>query len=75
MDAWIDCMSYLDGVSAGMTKVHVKNGDILNLEIEGSEKFRKRLPEIFEKLIGGTASVNQRYFERRGSPMVALFFL
>ena len=31
MDAWIDCMSYLDDAGAGMTRLSVARGDLFHL--------------------------------------------
>ena len=36
MNAWIDCMSYLDDSAAGMTTHHVPPGDVLTLQIDAS---------------------------------------
>jgi hypothetical protein len=39
MDAWIDCMSYLDDPDSGMTKITCEKGDYILLELENIEGF------------------------------------
>ena len=72
MNAWIDCMSYLDDSSAGMTKFFVSPDEICLFEINSAEDFAKRLPEIFTELIVCTSAVNQRHKNR--SPLLAIAF-
>jgi hypothetical protein len=72
MDAWIDCMSYLDDSSAGMTKFFVSPDEVCLLEINSAEDFAKRLPEIFSGLIECTSAVNQRHKDR--CPLLAIAF-
>jgi hypothetical protein len=74
MDAWIDCMSYLNDSSAGMTKHSIAVDEICIIEISSSEDFSKRLPEIFSTLVECTASVNQRAKKSGRSPLLALAF-
>jgi RNAse (barnase) inhibitor barstar len=73
MDAWIDCMSYLED-DDGMTKFCLQKDEILYIEITETEGFNKRQPEIFNDLIECTAFVNQRYIEDFGKPRIALLF-
>jgi RNAse (barnase) inhibitor barstar len=63
MDAWIDCMSYLDE-GGGMTKFHLLPDEMLNIQLRDSGNFRVRNPEIFGVLVDCSAFVNQRYIER-----------
>ncbi len=74
MDAWIDCMSYLEE-DDGMTKFCLEKDEILYIEINETEDFNKRHPEIFKDLIECTAIVNQRYFETDNKPKIALLFI
>jgi Barstar (barnase inhibitor) len=74
MDAWIDCMSYLDEPD-GMTKFCLQKDEILHIEISETEDFNKRQPEIFDALIECTAFVNQRYLETGNKPRIALLFI
>jgi RNAse (barnase) inhibitor barstar len=74
MNAWIDCMSYLNDSNAEMTKFSVMADEICIIEISSSEDFSKRLPEIFSALVESTASVNQRAKKSGRSPLLALAF-
>ena len=74
MDAWIDCMSYLDE-DAGMTRFLLSAGEALHIEITETESFKSRLPEILDALIECSAFVNQRYIEVGTLPPISLVFL
>jgi RNAse (barnase) inhibitor barstar len=74
MNAWIDCMSYLDE-DAAMTRFDLATGEKLHIEIASTESFNKRLPEIFEALVECTASANQRYLDEGKDPVLSLLFL
>jgi hypothetical protein len=74
MDAWIDCMSYLDE-DAGMSRLHLADGEMLNIEVTDTESFNSRLPEIFDALVECSAFVNQRYIDTGKSPVLSLIFL
>lgn len=63
LDAWIDCMSYLDD-SDEMTTFHLKANEVLNIRLTDSDNFRLRAPGLFEAIIDCTAAVNKRYIER-----------
>lgn len=74
MDAWIDCMSYIDE-DAAMTRFNLAAGEKLHIEITGTESLNKRLPEIFDALVECSAFVNQRYVEDGKAPVLSLVFL
>ncbi|MGH9942710.1 MAG: barstar family protein [Pyrinomonadaceae bacterium] len=74
MDAWIDCLSYLDK-DAGMTHFHLAEGEMLHIEISTTNSFHRRLPEIFGALVECSALVNQRYVEDGRAPVLSLVFL
>lgn len=74
MDSWIDCMSYLDE-DAGMTRFVLHPGEILLIEITGTEQFNARVPDVMKALIACTAFVNQRYLADGQEPKIALVFL
>jgi hypothetical protein len=74
LDAWIDCMSYLDE-DAGMTRFKLDKGEMLHIEVSGTKSFSRRMPEIFNALVECTAFVNQRYIERGRAPVLSLVFL
>lgn len=74
MNAWIDCMSYLDE-DAAMTRFSLCPGEKLHIEITGTESFNSRLPEIFDSLVECTAFANQRYIADGKEPVLSLIFL
>ena len=60
MDAWIDCMSDIQG---GMTSRDLNTGEPLCIELLHTEDFGKRLPKLLNDLIDCTSFVNQRFIE------------
>ena len=75
MDAWIDCMSYVDDPDAKMSGVTIEKGDVLVLEVLDTEDFEKRCPDQFHALIECSAFVNRRHIEIGGAPVLSLTFL
>lgn len=75
MDAWVDCMTYLDDPDARMTTVSVAPGELFHLEVADATDFQKRLPEIFQAFISCAAFVNWRRVERGERPVLALVLL
>jgi RNAse (barnase) inhibitor barstar len=69
INAWVDCMTYLDDASAGMTKVHASPGNVVVLELEHVDDFTRRCPEQYAAIIECAAFVNWRRLER-GEPAV-----
>ncbi|MEW6331762.1 MAG: barstar family protein [Pseudomonadota bacterium] len=63
MDAWIDCMSYIDDPDAGMSSVTVKSGECLEIVLLGTEVAIKNCPEVSQGFIECTAFVNKRFME------------
>ena len=74
MDAWIDCLSYLDE-GDGMSRFHLAEGELLHVEVPGAESLKARLPEIFDALVECSAAVNKRYVESAKSPALSLIFI
>ncbi|WP_298376548.1 barstar family protein [uncultured Bradyrhizobium sp.] len=72
MNAWIDCITYVDDPASGMTGVSVAEGEILTLCIDDAPDFRRRCPEQYETLIECCAFVNYRRMERGAAPVLAL---
>ena len=72
MNAWIDCMTYLDDPDASLSKVRVTNGDVLSLVIENAAEFKARCPKEFSALLECSAFVNWRRIEQGGSPILAV---
>lgn len=70
MNAWIDCLSYLDE-NDGMSRFSLAKEEMLHIEVFDTEDFNFRLPEIFDALVECSAFVNRRY----ESPVLSLVFL
>jgi Barstar (barnase inhibitor) len=75
MNAWIDCMSYLDDVGGGMSRFTVSSGEVFHLEVADAGDFRRRLPEIFQALIEGAEFVNKRRVDAGAAPILSLVWL
>ena len=69
MDAWIDCMTYVDDPDAGMTTAHCERGSVLVLELLNVAAFRSRVPKLYAAVVEGIAFVNWRRLEN-GEPAV-----
>jgi hypothetical protein len=69
MNAWIDCMTYVDDPHSGMSTVHCERGSVLALELLNVESFRQRCPELYGAVVEGVAFVNWRRLEI-GDPAV-----
>lgn len=72
MNAWIDCMTYIDDPGNGMTTIAVEEGELVALRIDDAPDFERRCPEQYQALIECTAFVNYRRVELGGSPVLSL---
>lgn len=74
LNAWIDCMAWLDDSSAEMTKIHARAGGVVVLQLEHVDDFAQRCPEQFEAIIDCAAFVNWRRLrpEARGTGPIVL---
>jgi hypothetical protein len=72
MNAWIDCMTYLDDSSSGMARVCVDPGQLVALRIDDAPDFQRRCPEQCQALIECTAFVNYRRIDQGGQPILTL---
>ena len=73
MDAWIDCLTYLDDPEAGMTAIHATDG-VMALQLEHVDDFICRCPEQYAALIDCSAFVNWRRIEMGEAAVLALSF-
>ena len=71
MDAWIDCMSNLDDE---MNKVQVKEGEIVELQLDNIEVLKENHPDLYADIIECAAFVNWRRMERGGLAILALSY-
>ena len=74
MDAWIDCMTYLDDPSAEMTTVHASPGGVVVLHLENVDAFSRRCPQQYAAIVECAAFVNWRRIERGRPAVLALSF-
>lgn len=74
MNAWNDCMTYIDEPEDGMTKVHVEKGQVLTLQLDNVGDFAKECPEIYAALVECASFVNWRRIEQGMEPVLALSF-
>jgi len=72
MDAWLDCMTYIDDKESGMTKVWINKTDTLVIELTNSEAFKNRCPDIYLAFLECTGFVNSRKLETNGQAMIAI---
>ena len=75
MDAWIDCMSYLDDPERNITGFELAPNEVLVTELVGAESFVERSPRVFSRFIGANVAVSERYREQMGEARVLLTFL
>ncbi len=74
MNAWIDCMSYLDEPQAQMTTVRLKPGEIVVLQLDHVDELRRQFPDGYNAVIECSAFVNYRKREVGEPPVIALAF-
>lgn len=74
MDAWIDCMTYLDDPDEGLSKINVHSGEILVLELNNVESFKQKCSEQYDSLISCIAFVNYRRIEQNREPILTFSF-
>lgn len=74
LDAWIDCLTYLDDPGAGMTTVHAPPGGVVTLVVQDVDVLARDAPAIFEALVDGVAFVNERRRERGDGPVLSLAY-
>jgi hypothetical protein len=74
MNAWIDCMTYIDDRAAGMSSLTVEPGQVLTLELEDATGFSARCPEQFAALLDCAAFVNWRRIEQGESSVLAVAY-
>ena len=63
MDAWIDCMSYIDDAGAGMSSVTVQADESLEIILFGIEAGLRTCPNVVHSFLECAAFVNRRFIE------------
>lgn len=74
MDAWVDCMTYLDDPDSWMTDIIINEWDILVLEIENAEYFKNNYREFYDSIIECMAFVNYRRIKKWFNPVLTISF-
>jgi hypothetical protein len=74
MNAWIDCLTYVDDPDDQQTKIHAPPGGVLVLCLNNVKDFAARCPEQYAALIECSAFVNWRRLDMSGTPVLALSF-
>ena len=74
MNAWVDCMTYVDDADAGMTRISVPPGSVLTLHIDNVDSLARVCPDQYTALIECTAFVNWRRIEAGQGSVLALSF-
>lgn len=71
MNAWIDCLTYIDE-GDGMSNIVLNNDEDLEIVVTDSVTFGRRLPEISSALVECVDFVNQRFLEDGKRPRIRL---
>ncbi len=74
MDAWTDCMTYLDDPDAGMTAIHCAVGCVVTIHLNAAKELAKRCPHQFNALVECSAFVNFRRLELGEPAVIALSY-
>lgn len=69
MDAFVDCLTYLDEPETGMTRFIISPGEVFVLTLQGADDLKVRLPDVYMALVESLDSVNKRRIEV-GKPAV-----
>jgi RNAse (barnase) inhibitor barstar len=74
MDAWVDCLYWLDAPEDGMTKVGAAPNGVLLLHLDNVKSFRQRCPEQYAAIVECAAFVNYQREKTGKDPVLALSF-
>jgi RNAse (barnase) inhibitor barstar len=74
MDALVDCLTHLDDLKAGMSRVQVVPGEVAVLVLEHSAGLNKKAAEQVKALVDAVAFVNWRRLEKGQRPVLALAY-
>ncbi len=74
MDAWIDCMTYIDDPDAKMTKIHILPGQTLKIILLNSDTLKSKHPEILLALSDCLKFVNERKNEDQSNTVISIAF-
>lgn len=71
MDAWVDCLSYLRDED-GMSRFHLKAGEVLRIELLDSAKMRQNVPDLLDEVEFCVGGINERYEDYGEKPALEL---
>jgi len=74
MNAWIDCMSYLDSPKSEMSQITLMPGQLLLITVQESKLFQQNMPTMFDSLTQCTAVVNRHFADRQSKVRIGLIF-
>lgn len=74
MNAWIDCMSYLDEPKSGISSVTVEPGSTLRLKIHDHAYFKEKAPLLWSAFLDCTEFVNKRFCDAGTGTKIALAY-
>jgi hypothetical protein len=75
MNAWIDCMTYLDDPGSGMSNIVVANGGLVVIKVDEAAAFAAQCPEQYTALLESAAFVNHRRVKLGEPPILALMLI
>lgn len=71
MSAFVDCLTRLD---EQFSKVHVKPGEVVTIQLDHVKDFQKRTPDLYNLIIEECAFVNHRRIDLGLQPIICLSF-
>jgi RNAse (barnase) inhibitor barstar len=74
LDALVDCLTHLDDLKAGMSRVQVLPGEVAVLVLEHTVGLNKKAVETVKALVDAVAFVNWRRLEKSQRPVLALAY-
>ena len=69
MDAFIDCLTYIDE-GDGMSKIELSGNEMLTIEVTDPSVVETRIPEVFAALSTAVEDINDRFIERGKEPRI-----
>lgn len=72
LNAWIDCMSYLDDPQSDMSTFHVESGETLIIVVTNAAQFKMNCPDLWLAFLECVAFVNWRCLEQGDRAILAV---
>lgn len=74
LDSLVDCLTYLDDPQAGMTRAHVRPGEVALLVLDHIDTNGKQIDRHVKSLLDAIAFVNWRRLETGQPPVLAVAY-